>query len=190
MQFKIKLLLGLLFALLSASASAQILHKEKKAVLEQDSRNTAVAFSLTTTKKQLNFCVHNLTEQGSAMDVFRVFLHTAAQLKDRSFDQVNLCFKKEPRFVLSGQHFSTLGEELGIQNPAYTLRTFPEKLKKPDGQQAFNIHQGGMLYLMRAQMNDFNHMNEEWYLEDLVKEREAKKDALRPRSFAPDAEVF
>ena len=190
MDLKITPTLCLLLTLLSTSASAQILHKEKKAVLEQDSRNTAVAFSLTTTKKQLNFCVQNLNDQGSTMDVFRVFLHTAAQLKDRGFDQVNLCFRKHTRFILSGEHFVALGEELGVQNPAYTIRTFPEKLKKSDGQQAFEMHQGGVLYLMREQMADFSRMNEVWYLSDLIREREARKDALRPKSFAPDDEVF
>lgn len=180
----------LLITLLSFSVWGKSLQAERQSIIERDPRNRAVEFSLSISDKQLNFCVTNITGEGRPMDVFRVFLHTAAQLKNRSFQHVNLCFRQQTRFVLSGSHFTTLGEELETQNPTYTLRTFPEKLKRADGQAAFDVHQGGLIYLMRAQMSDFNRMNKAWYLAELVKEREAKKNALRPKSFAPDNEVF
>lgn len=124
------------------------------------------------------------------MDVFRIFLQTAEHFKGRSFEKVALCFRNENRFMLSGDDFRVMGEEFGVQNPAYTIRTFPEKLTTTQGAAAFATHKGGVLYLMRVQMADFNQMHAQWYLNDLLAERAAAKDAKRPKVFAPDEEVF
>ena len=39
-------------------------------------------------------------------------------------------------------------------------------------------------------MKDFHDMNGVWYMNELVAEQKAKTDALRPKEFAPDDEVF
>ena len=72
----------------------------------------------------------------------------------------------------------------------YTVRTFPEKLSLPDGQAAYETHNGGLFYLMRVQMEDFNDMNNVWYMNELAAEQKAKTDAQRPTEFALDEEVF
>lgn len=163
---------------------------EKISILERDSRNSSVEFDLYTNGKNLVYCVINLSDGASAMDVFRVFLHTAEKLKDRPFEMVNLCFRKETRFVLDGDDFVTIGQELETQNPMYTIRTFPEKLLLPDGTRAYEERRGGMIYLMNAQMGDFNDMNGKWYMNELAAEIKARTDALRPKEFASDEEVF
>lgn len=180
----------LLLIIITLSACGDELNTEMDAILEMDPRNLSVNFSLQNKGNNLDFCVHNLSGEASAMDVFRVFLHAADYLKNRQFEKVNLCFRNETGFVLDGANFLEIGQEFETQNPMYTVRTFPEKLSLPDGQAAYETHSGGLFYLMRVQMEDFHDMNNVWYMNDLAAEQKAKTDAQRPTEFAPDEEVF
>lgn len=146
---------AVILIVLSFSACGGELKYEKKFVLERDSRNSNVDFSLTSKKQRLRYCVNNLSDEASAMDVFRVLPHSAELLKDWNFDKIELCFRKEIRFILGGGDFKIIGENLDTQNPIYTIRTFPEKLSLPDGESAYKAHKGGLLYLMRVQIADF-----------------------------------
>ena len=175
---------------ISPSACGDELKTERDAVLERDVRNQSVDFSLHSRGNNLDFCVHNLSGETNAMDVFRVLLHAADNFKNRQFEKVRLCFRNETRFVLDGADFLIIGQDFETQNPMYTVRTFPEKLFLPDGQAAYESHSGGLFYLMRVQMDDFHDMNGVWYMNELVAEQKEKTDALRPREFAPDEEVF
>ena len=179
-----------LLIIITLSACGDELKNEMDAILETDPRNKSVNFSLQNSGKNLDFCVHNLSDEASTMDVFRVFLHAADYLKNRQFEKVNLCFRNETRFVLDGANFLVIGQEFETQNPMYTVRTLPEKLSLPDGQAAYETHSGGLFYLMRVQMEDFSDMNNEWYMNELAEEQKAKTDAQRPTEFAPDEEVF
>lgn len=181
---------ALVLALFSTLVLAKSLDADREQIHSSDPRNASVSFTLNGQGKSLGFCVQNLNDQAQPMDVFRIFLQTAEHFKDRDFEKVSLCFRKENRFVLDGRDFKVIGQEFGVQNPAYTIRTFPEKLSTAKGEAAFETHQGGLLYLMRVQMADFNEMHSQWYLSDLVAEREAAKDVRRPKVFAPDEEVF
>ena len=162
----------------------------EESVRTRDSRNEAVEFELQTDGQVLNVCIQNIAESGSAMDVFRVFLHVADSFKDREFESVNLCFRKETRFVLSGLDFLVIGKEFETQNPMYTLRTFPEKLKLIDGSTAYEERRGGLLYVANAQMSDFGDMTDKWYMGELKAEILAERDARRPKEFATDEEAF
>jgi hypothetical protein len=166
------------------------LEAEKKLVLANDSRNANVDFNLFKSGNNLRYCVNNLSGEGSAMDVFRVLLQTADLLKENSYEKVELCFRNKTKFFLGGDEFKVIGEEFGEQNPMYTIRTFPEKITLLDGSNAYEMHKGGVLYLMGVQMADFQDMNGKWFMNDLVSEIEAEKDAKRPKEFAPDEEVF
>ena len=179
-----------LLIIITVSACGDELKTEMEDILEMDSRNQSINFSLQNRGKSLDFCVHNLSDEASTMDVFRVFLHTADYLKNRQFEKVTLCFRNETRFILDGADFSVIGQDFETQNPMYTVRTFPEKLSLPDGQAAYETHSGGLFYLMRVQMEDFNDMNNVWYMNELAAEQKAKTDTQRPTEFAPDEEVF
>ena len=92
--------------------------------------------------------------------------------------------------TLKGKDFKTMGEELDTQNVMYTIRTFPEKLSLPNGENAYPKHEGGVLYILRVQMEDFQNMNGKWYLNEIIAEKKAEADAKRPKEFAPDEDVF
>lgn len=114
--------------------------------------------------------VYDLRSPGprtSAADVFRVFLQFADAMKDDSFDSVELAFRGETKFVLSGSHFRMLGREYRTENPVYTVRTFPEKLLTPDGKRAFEEWSGGWIGVLGAQMDDFNAFTDQWYAREL-----------------------
>lgn len=177
-------------ASISFAAFGGQLKVEEKSVLANDSRNASVDFNLFKYRKNLRYCVNNLSGEGSEMDVFRILLQTADLLKGNSYEKVELCFRNKTKFFLGGDDFKVIGEEFGEQNPMYTIRTFPEKLTLLDGTKAYKTHKGGVLYLMRVQMADFQDMNSKWFMSDLVSEMKAEKDAKRPKKFAPDEEVF
>ena len=159
-------------------------------IMENDPRNTGVDIQLSKADGNLMFCVNDLGELSSQMDVFRIFLQTAAALENHPFQNVGLCDQERIKFILSGEDFLAIGKEFGSQNVMYTLRTFPEKLSLPDGSRAFVAHRGGVIYVMNKQMSDFDKMNRDWYLNEILTKRQADKAAKRPKTFAKDDDVF
>lgn len=137
-------------------------------VIQMDERNTGIEIDLARKGSSLEFDLAGMASDNSPADVFRVLLQTAQALQDESFDEVILAYQGDPRFILPGDDFQVMGAEFETQNPVYTIRTFPEKLIRPSGEAAFPTRSGGLIYLMRAQMEDFSAFNEEWYLNDLV----------------------
>ena len=115
----------------------------------------------------LVFDLRNVSSNVSRADVFRVFLHYAKAMKDKRFDKVQLAWRGKTKFVISGSYFQKLGQEFDSQNPMYTIRTFPENLRTPSGERAFPEWEGGLLGVLKAQMDDFNHFHDQWYLDDL-----------------------
>ena len=103
----------------------------------------------------------------SAASVLGSFLRFAGEMKDRKFREVRLAFRGQTRFILNGDEFAEIGQEFGWQNPVYTLRTFPEKLQRPDGRPAFSRWSGGLLGVTGAQMKDLNGLADQWYRSDL-----------------------
>tara|TARA_R110000850_G_scaffold55855_1_gene131935 strand:+ start:2845 stop:3459 length:615 start_codon:yes stop_codon:yes gene_type:complete len=171
-------------------ASAENLDAVASKVIESDPRNKGIEIAIFESGSELHFCVNNIRSTHSPMDVFRTFLQSAVELKDQNYTAVNLCFRGEDQFILGGDEFRVLGEDYGTQNPAYTIRTFPEKLTDMSGQSAYPKRDGGLLYLLRVQMEDFRDMHSKWYLNELLAEIKADQDAQRPKNFAPDEEVF
>lgn len=159
-------------------------------VISSDPRNTGVEIRLSSDANVLQFCIEEVGELSSQADVFRVFLQTAAALKEQRFDDVALCYENKVQYLLSGDDFNVIGNEFGMQNVAYTVRMFPEKLRLKDGSQAFETHRGGILYVMNKQMSDFHDMNRQWYLSDILQKRKAIEDSKRPTTFAKDEDVF
>jgi len=141
-------------------------------VIADDSRNHGIeakAYYGDFGLKTLVFDLRNVSGSHSRMDVFRVFLHYAASMKDKQFDSVQLTWRGKAKFVVDGQYFKKIGQECDFQNPVYTIRTFPENLRTPEGNRAFSVWEGGMLGVLKAQMDDFNHFHDQWYLDDLGK---------------------
>jgi hypothetical protein len=73
------------------------------------------------------------------------------------------------KFMLDGAYFHKLGVEFGAQNPVYTIRTFPENVKKQDGSAASGRLEGGWLDVMSKQMDDFSKFHKQWYIADMSK---------------------
>lgn len=178
------------FVIFSLSACTDELSVEKQKILDRDLRNSKVQFSLSSNRDDLKYCISDIALDAGPMDVFRVLLHAADTLKYRDFNRVLLCFRNETRFILDGDDFKVIGEELDTQNPMYTVRTFPEKLTLPNGKEAYPKHQGGALYLIRVQMEDFQDMNGRWFLNELSAEKRMEYDKKRPKVFASEEEVF
>lgn len=111
----------------------------------------------------------------ASIDVMRVLLQSAEAHKDAKFDQVILAYRGSGKFYLEGEYYQSLGKEYGTQNPAYTLRTFPENVRNLDGTPAYGTWTGGMLGVLGKQMEDLAEFSKAWYLNDALQEL-AKKD--------------
>lgn len=113
------------------------------------------------------FDIHSVDSGKAPLDVFRLFLDFAEELRNDRLTSVELAFRGESRFAISGTYFRTLGIERNDQNPLYTIRTFPENVRTLDGVLAFPKWTGGALGVLGKQMEDFNELNHRWYLDDL-----------------------
>jgi hypothetical protein len=116
----------------------------------------------------LVFNLERVTSQNSPMDVFRTFLQFADAVKHKRYGRVELAHRGTTKFIMAGEYFAQLGAEYGEQNPIYTLRTFPEHLYRPDGTSAYGTWTGGMIGVLGKQMEDFNDVHRQWYIDDLV----------------------
>jgi hypothetical protein len=139
-------------------------------VLSDDARNKGIEaqayyadFGLTT----VVFDLRNISGNTSRLDVFRVVLQYAASMKETRLDSVQLACRGNVRFVINGPYFQKMGQEYALQNPVYTIRTFPENVRTPNGDRAFPEWEGGVLGVLGAQMEDFNRFHDRWYLDDL-----------------------
>lgn len=102
----------------------------------------------------------------SAAGTIGGLIEFADALSDREFREVVLAYRGQARFILEGRHFKTIGREAAYQNPVYTVRTLPEKLRTPDGRRAYGSWTGGMLGVLSQQMDDVNAFARDWYIRD------------------------
>jgi hypothetical protein len=140
------------------------------AVLKNDPRNSGVAVLVQhrSNPSVLVYDLRTVALTNSMADVFRVLLQFAQTEKSREFESVELAFRGQPRFVMSGKYFKQLGDEFGTQNPVYTMRTFPENLSRPDGSHAYPTWTGGWIGVAGKQIEDFNDFHRQWWLQDFV----------------------
>lgn len=102
----------------------------------------------------------------SPADVSRILLQYAKQLEDRTFTSVLLAQKGKPIFLLKGNYFKEIGEEYGVQNVIYTLRTMPENVYEIDGSPAFSSWSGGWLGVIGKQFEDLNNFHRRWLVDE------------------------
>ena len=152
-------LMGLVFLLNWATLKMTVSNR-----LSEDDRNEAVDLSIryeyylnpSVIAISLNNC-----EAASPADILRALLQKAESLQSREFSRVELHSGYTHKFILEGDYFQVLGEEYDFQNPMYTARTLPEKVKEPDGTQAYHSLGGGLSGLS-DQMENFNEFAVDW----------------------------
>lgn len=135
-----------------------------------DSRNAGIEAKArygNFARSLLVFDLTNISANNSRADVFRVFLQYAAAVKDKQFESVQLAWRGRVKFIIDGAYFQKLGREFDFQNSVYTIRTFAENLRTPTGTRAFPEWEGGMLGVLKAQMDDFTRFHDQWYWDDL-----------------------
>lgn len=149
------------------------LQRKMGEVLDKDPRNKGVKVSVhyKTYVKQsvLVYDLRGVAGTNSRLDVTRVLLQFAEQVKDRKFERVELAFRGETKFLLGGDYFQELGREYNYQNPVYTTNHMPENLRLPDGTRAYDTWTGGLLGVSLKQMQDFNDFHDRWYWRSLTK---------------------
>lgn len=156
-----------------AGANYALLQRHLAAVLEADPRNKGIEafahYEMYILPSTLVFDLKAVSPTNSPADVSRVLLQFAQTQKEASFSLVKLAHQGTVKFQLKGEYFRTLGQEYGVQNPVYTMRTFPENVFRLDGSPAFSTWTGGLLGVVVKQMEDFNEFHKQWYIADLAK---------------------
>lgn len=136
-------------------------------ILMADSRNhgidVTVHYENYVLPSVLIYDLKTVGSDNSRADVFRVLLQFAEKIKSSDFKTVKLLFKRREKFLIDGDYFHQLGEEYQVQNPIYTMRTFSENLRTPEGAVAYPGWTGGLLGVLAKQMDDFNDFHEQWY---------------------------
>jgi len=111
--------------------------------------------------------VYDVWEVGNETSSFSAlgsFFRFAEEMRDRDFREVRMANRGKTVFVLGGDDFKMIGESLSVQNPAYLLRTFPEKLELPDGRPAFGTWTGGLIGVANSQLEDLNDLSKQWLI--------------------------
>jgi hypothetical protein len=136
---------------------------------DRDPRNAGIEATVQEPGANLlDFSIQNIGAENSMADVFRVLLQFAEQLQDHKYSAVYLSFRGQRRFLVPGEYFQKIGREFSSQNPVFTMRTFPSQIQNLDGTAAYATWTGGLIGVMSKQMEDFEDLHREWYLNDLL----------------------
>lgn len=150
-----------------------LLQSKMNEILKGDPRNQgldiSVHYSHYINPNIIVYDVKEVSGNNSMADVFRVFLQFADGTKEKKYTAIELAHNNTTKFILDGESYQVIGNEYSFQNPIYTIRTFPEKLKKPDGTPAYSQWSGGVFGVLQKQMEDFNDVHKKWYLDDMSK---------------------
>lgn len=167
------LLIGV--AILAACAAGGIwmcnqitLQKPMQRVLLSDSRNAGIRVSVHfdhwIDKGVVVYDLRSVSAQSSQMDVFRVLLQYADAQKNHRYHRVVLAAFGQPRLVIPGDYFQSVGQEYETQNPVYTIRTFAHHVQSLDGAHPWPEPDGGLLWVLGQEMDQFGQFNKTWYL--------------------------
>lgn len=155
------------------AANWAAVHRPISAAWSDDSRNDGIGmwthYAWWVKPGSLVLDIRDVSLSKAPVDVMRMVFQAAEAMKDRSFDTVELSYRGETRFLLDGGDFQTLGRQMAYgENPVYMLRTFPEKLRDAKGRSAFGEWTGGVLGVMKEQMEDLTELHKQWYLNDEI----------------------
>ena len=148
------------------------LQKPLQMVLIADARNHVVSarahFDGWIDTHSVVFDLVDVAGDSSQMDVFRVLLEYAKEQKGHQYQRIMLAAYGQKKFVVPGDYFQQLGQEYDAQNPVYTIRTFSHHVSTMDGAKPFPAPDGGLLWVLKEEMEQFNDFNKRWYLDEFL----------------------
>jgi hypothetical protein len=110
-------------------------------VLERDDRNRGMAvrahWRWYVDPTVLVYDLREAPEDSTGIDVLRAFLQFAYKQKERHFTRVDLAWRAESRFSITGADFAELGRQYANRSPVETMAVMPGLLLRPDGTKAF-----------------------------------------------------
>jgi len=148
------------------------LQKPLQRVLVADPRNHVVSakahFDGWIDTHSVVFDLTDVAGDSSQMDVFRVLLAYSREQKDHQYESIILAAYGQKKFVVPADYFQQLGREYDAQNPVYTIRTFSHHVSTMDGAKPFPAPDGGLLWVLKEEMEQFNAFNRRWYLDEFL----------------------
>jgi hypothetical protein len=136
--------------------------------IEADSRNSGIEliahFKYRVVASILVMDLRGVVTASPA-DLFRTLFQAADALhaRQRAFDKVEIARNGHAVFVINDSEFDEIGGSFGAgENPLYLLRTFPQKLRRPDGSQPFSEWEGGILGVAMRQLEDVTKAASAW----------------------------
>lgn len=147
--------------------TADLVDDALAAVIQADPRNAGVVARAVTEGDRLVVDVLDLAQGKSRLDVFRVLLMLASELKDADHESVVLACRGEPRFTIRGEVFRALGRDYDTKHPIVLVREFSGLLRNVDGTRAYPQWEGGILTLALQEIREFRDAHQRWYCETL-----------------------
>ena len=139
-------------------------------VINEDSRNKGITiyshYDNFINPKILIFNLWDIEGDKSMADIDRVLLQFSEVMKNENFQELIFSFRFNKKFFITGKYFKKLGEEFSYQNPVYILRKLAENIYKLNGQKSYSTWTGGLIGVVKEQMEDHNEFHQEWYLKD------------------------
>lgn len=111
---------------------------------------------------ELVYDIVGIDNAARRVDAIHAFVAAAERLQDQQFFHVVLANEGKRRFKLAGPYVRRLGKERSFQNSVYTVRTFPQNVQRMDGTRPWPEVRGGLLGVVRAEMENVNPFLDEW----------------------------
>lgn len=143
--------------------------KPTQDILKLDNRNEGISidahYKYYVIPQTLTLNLKRVDDGKAPVDIIRALFVIAEGLKHKTFNTIELAYNGKTKFILKGDYFKKLGSEYETQNPMYSLRTLPENLYLPNGEQAYGQWTGGILGVLGKQMEDVKDFVEKWISE-------------------------
>ncbi|WP_116812894.1 hypothetical protein [Steroidobacter cummioxidans] len=170
-KFTIAIVAGVVLVL---TVNYLFVHRSLAEAMKEDPRNDGIRafahFDYFLVPSSIVFDLRRVDREKSMADVTRLLFQFAQRQESHRYERVTLAYRGEPKFLLEGEYFQTLGKEFGEQNPMYTIRTLPSNLYRPTGEHAFGEWTGGILGVLSRQMEDHNEFHQQWYMRAMLEE--------------------
>lgn len=115
-----------------------------------------------TPSGNLVFDVRSCKGDSRLIDPLHLLMQFGAKIKDISFDYLSIASGDEEVYRLPKSDLDELAHQYDLGARIWAFDHWPERLRKPTGESAFESWSGGLLGMIKAQAEDLNQALRTW----------------------------
>ncbi len=115
-----------------------------------------------TTGGNIVFDVRSLKDDSRLIDPLHLLMQFGYTIKDTSIDHLSIAAGGEEVYRLEKSDLDELARQYELEARIWAFDHWPERLRKPDGERAFESWSGGVLGVMQGQMEDLKEALKTW----------------------------